>query len=217
MTFDLQWAAAAGPDPINLPTDDLIASTVHQLRPETKRVASEALAALAAVQSRDDLSPIGKDQLRQEIGTKAITLIQDRTSTTAARAELTARHAAAPVPGIDSVPNALVQPLLTALAGIDPLQREVMALDWLRDGDMAPATLLAHASGPLSLVDKAARSRLSEALRVAGNAPAASQARQLSEALESTDRAAKAAIALVSRAAGIKARDATAGTASGTS
>lgn len=205
MIFDsTQWIAAAGHDPVLSDTNDLDVAAVIQARADMKALTFATGRAIYEALRDVRLSELGQTQAAQKAATEAATTLRAMGQLGASRKELDRRLAASPVPSLDTIPGAMLPMLHAALVALDPLERPQKVLDWLAEGESAPAILVTHASGPLALVDKTNRQRVADALRRHGNGHAAASAAALAAAIDSAERAAKAAAGLVEAAAGIK-------------
>lgn len=76
------------------------------------------------------------------------------------RETLAARIAMTPAPTLADVPPALVAPVLTALAALDPLERTASLRQWVQAWDTVAAVVAINAPQPFALVSAVERAEL---------------------------------------------------------
>lgn len=113
------------------------------------------------------------------------------------RETLAARIAMTPAPTLADVPPALVAPVLTALAALDPLERTASLRQWVQAWDTVAAVVAINAPQPFALVSAVERAELADLLRRHRHGDNTEAAGALADALAALDRAAEAAVAML--------------------
>jgi hypothetical protein len=207
---DVQWLSIAGRAPREPDASDMETRAVLAMLGDVRLAGEAGLAAIAAAHNDLNLSDVGKRDAARRAGVKALGELRAYAALEASRKALTARLAETSVPGLDSVPFALVPMIHARLAGIDSVLRMNVLREAVEIGDTAAAVVAVNLPSPLRqdiLTDKEA-AEITEALRVRSNAPAARRAAALAEAIEVVEKAAKAVAGKIASAAGIAVDDA---------
>lgn len=198
MLSSVDYLSAGWPATLPVPpAGDLESRAVLALIPRIREAADRALAQAGLVSSDPNLSARGVWQQKARIGEAALAEINGLAAAEAMRESLAARIAKTPAPTLADVPPALVAPVLTALAALDPLERTASLRQWVQAGDTVAAVVAINAPQPFALVSAVERAELTDLLRRHRYGDNTAAAGALADALAALDRAAEAAVAML--------------------